>query len=340
MKAALALLLLCLPLRAVDTKSVTDMSAEELEKYLGKGKQSQLAPIIGEAMDLKNKSAGARTIELYGRLRSLKPVDTIEVPVLISTLDDPTACPNIHKSTPLDHDPVHCRTALINALASIGPPAGAAGPSIARLLPDPALGCTAALALGKIAPSSPSPVGALAASLRAGNACAIEALGDLGPAAKAAVPMLAAILNDAASPHRARVADALAKIGTAGTKAAIDKFKTEDAKASTAASAAGADRAKNWLKNRPWTAKSMLVAALNCKLAEDKLARSAKANDTAAYDAAFETGQKTCLSFSDDYAQYLKAFPADAVPYLWTYCGENHDKKLCVAMRKWIETHQ
>ena len=340
MTAALALLLLSLPLHAVDTKSVTDMTPDELEHYLGKGKQSQLAPIIGEAMDLKNKSAGARAVELYGRLRSLKPVDVIEVPALISTLDDPTACPNIRKSTPDDHDPAHCPAALINALASIGPPAAAAAGSLIRLLPDPALGCAAAQALGKIQPVSPSPVPALSASLRAGNACAIEALGDLGPAAKGAVPMLAAILNDASSPHRERAADALAKIGTPGTRAAIDKFKKEGAVVSTTAAAADTDRAKNWLKSRPWSAKWLLTSALRCKLAEDKLALSAKAKDTAAHDAAFASGQKTCLAFSDDYAQYAKAFAGEALPFLWSYCGENHDKKLCAAMRNWIETHQ
>ncbi len=339
-KAAFALLLLLTssPLRAAETKSVADMTPAELEAYLGKGKESQLAPVIAATRDPKNKSADAKAAELYGRLRSLKPVDGVEVPVLLQTLEDPAACRDIQKATKSEPDPAHCRTALLDALASIGPSASSAATPLLSLLTDELLRCHAALALGKIKPS-PSPVAPLTASLRAGNECAIDALGDLGPAAKSAVPLLAGMLKNRNFPHRDRVAAALVAIGTPGTLAAVDQYHLEESLAVKAAAALGDEHTKNWLKSQPWSAKEVLTAAGKCKVAEDNMARAAK-NKTPDYDAAFSSGQKTCLFFSEEYADFSRAYGAGALPYLWRYCGENHDKRLCAAMQTWIETHQ
>ena len=336
-KAAVALLLVCAPLRAVETKSVANMTPEELEAYLGKGKQSQLAPVIAAVRDPKNKNADSRAVELYGRLRSVKPVDAVEVPVLLQTLEDPAACADIQKATKDDPDPAHCRIALVDALAAIGPPAAAAAAPLTVLLSDELLRCHAALALGKIKPT-PSPVPLLTASLRAGNECAIDALGDLGPTAKSAVPLLAGLLKNRDFQNKPRVAAALVAIGTPGTRAAVDLYHLEESRAAKAAAALGEDHAKNWLKSQPWSAKAVLTAAGKCKVAEDHLARAAK-NKTPDYDAAFTNGQKTCLAFSEQYADFSRAYGEGAIPYLWRYCGENHDKRLCAEMQRWIETH-
>lgn len=337
-KAAVALLLIfCAPLRAVETKSVANMTPEELEAYLGKGKQSQLAPVIAAIRDPKIKNADSRAVELYGRLRSMKPVDVIEVPVLLQTLEDPAACADIQKATRNEPDPAHCRIALVDALALIGPPASAAAAPLTGLLSDDLLRCHAALALGKIKPA-PSPVPLLTASLRAGNECAIDALGDLGPSAKSAVPLLANLLKNKEFPNKPRVAAALMAIGTPGTRAAVDLYHLEEERAAKAAAALGDEHAKNWLKSQPWSAKQVLTAAGKCKVAEDRLARAAK-NKTPDYDEAFSSGQKACVFFSEEYADFNRAYGAGAIPYLWRYCGENHDKKLCAAMRDWIETH-
>ena len=339
-KAVFALLLLLAhaSLRAAETKSVADMTAAELEAYLGKGKESQLAPVITAARDPKNKNADAKAVELYGRLRSLKPVDVIEVPVILQTLEDPAACADIQKATKNEPDPAHCRVALLDALAAIGPPAQAAAEPLLHLLSDELLRCHAALALGKIRPT-PSPAAALTTSLRAGNECAIDALGDLGPAAKSAVPLLAAMLKNRNFPHRDRVAAALIGIGTPGTRAAVDLYHQEEALAAKAAAALGEEHTQNWLKSQPWSAKEVLTSAGKCKVAEDRMARAAK-NKSADYDEAFASGQKICLAFSEEYADFSRAYGAGALPYLWRYCGENYDKKLCAAVQTWIETHQ
>ena len=336
-KAALALLLVCGPLRALETKSVANMTPEELEAYLGKGKQSQLAPVIAAVRDPKNKNADSRAVELYGRLRSVKPVDAVEVPVLLQTLEDPAACADIQKATKDERDPAHCRIALVDALAAIGQPAQAAAGPLTGLLSDELLRCRAALALGKIKPT-PSPVPVLTASLRAGNECAIDALGDLGPASKSAVPLLAGLLKNRDFQNKPRVAAALVAIGTPATRAAGDLTPLQDERAAKAAAALGDDHTKNWLKSQPWSAKEVLTAAGKCKVAEDRLARAAK-NKTPDYDEAFSSGQKACVFFSEEYADFNRAYGAGAIPYLWRYCGENHDKKLCAAMRDWIETH-
>jgi hypothetical protein len=225
---------------------------------------------------------------------------------------------------------------LLDALAEIGPPAQAAAGLLTRLLSDDLLRCHAALALGKIKPS-PSPVAILTASLRAGNECAIDALGDLGPAAKSAVPLLAGFLKNRAFEHKPRVAAALVAIGTPGTLAAVDQYHREEALAAKAAAALGEEHAKNWLKSQPWSAKEVLTAAGNCKVAEDELARLK--SGAPGYDDAYARGQKTCVAFSEEYGDFSRAYGAGALPYLWRYCGENHDKKLCAAMQSWIETH-
>ena len=335
--ALLLLLSVCAPLRAAEAKSVANMTPEELEAYLGKGRQSQLAPVIAAVRDPKNKNADSRAVELYGRLRSLKPVDAVEVPILLQTLEDPAACSDIQKATKNDPDPAHCRIALVDALALIGPPASSAAGPLTSLLSDDLLRCRAALALGKIKPA-PSPVAVLTASLRAGNECAIDALGDLGPASKSAVPLLAGLLKNKDFRNKDRVAAALVAIGTPGTRAAVDRYHLEEERAAKAAAALGEEHAKNWLKSQPWSAKEVLTAAGKCKVAEDRLARAAK-NKTPDYDEAFASGQKACVFFSEEYADFGRAYGAGAIPYLWRYCGENHDKKLCAAMREWIETH-
>lgn len=335
---ALLLLLASAPLRAIEGKSVADMTPAELDAYLNKGKQSRLAPVIAEVRDPKNKSAGDKAIELYGRLRSLKPVDVPEVPVLLQTLEDPAACLDIQKATKDEPDPAHCRTALLDALAAIGPPASAASVPLLRLLSDELLRCRAAITLGKIKPT-PSPVPALTASLRAGNECAVDALGDLGASAKSAVPLLAGMLKNRSFLHKDRVAAALVAIGTPGTLAAVDQYHRDEALAAKAVAAGGEERAQNWLKSQPWSAKEVLTAAGKCKVAEDRLALAAK-NKTPDYDEAFASGQKTCLTFSEEYGDFSRAYGAGAIPYLWRYCGENHDKRLCAAMQTWIETHQ
>jgi HEAT repeat protein len=252
-------------------------------------------------------------------------------------LEDPAACADIQKATKDEPDPAHCRIALLDALAAIGPPASAAAGPLLGLLSDELLRCRAALALGKIKPS-PSPVPALTASLRAGNECAIDALGDLGPTSRSAVPLLAGMLKNRDFRHKDRVAAALVAIGTPGTLAAVDQYHREEALAAKAAAAGGAERAQNWLKSQPWSAKEVLTAAGKCKVAEDSMARAAK-NKTPDYDEAFSSGQKTCLTFSEEYSDFSRAYGAGALPYLWRYCGENHDKKLCAAMQTWIETH-
>lgn len=334
---ALLLFLACAPLRAAEGKSVADMTPAELEAYLGKGKQSQLAPVISAARDPKNKSADAKAAELYGRLRSLKPVDGVEAPVLLQTLSDPAACADIQKATKNDPDPAHCRVALVDALASLGPSASAAAGPLTALLSDELLRCHAALALGKIKPT-PSPVPNLTASVRAGNECALDALGDLGPTAKSAVPLLAGMLKNPNFQHKDRVAAALVAIGTPGTLAAVDAYHLEEARAAKAAAALGDEHTKNWLKSQPWSANEVLTAAGKCKVAEDAMARAAK-NKTPDYEAAFASGQKTCLFFSEEYADFSRAYGEGAIPFLWRYCGENHDKRLCAAMQNWIETH-
>ena len=336
-QSALALLLICGPLRAVETKSVANMTPAELEAYLGKGKQSQLAPVIAAVRDPKNKNADSRAIELYGRLRSVKPVDAVEVPVLLQTLEDPAACRDIQAATKNDPDPAHCRIALVDALAAIGPPATAAAGPLTGLLSDELLRCHAALALGKIKPT-PSPVPLLTASLRAGNECAIDALGDLGRASKSAVPLRAGLLKNREFQNKPRVAAALVAIGTPGTRAAVDRYHLEEERAAKAAAALGEEHTKNWLKSQPWSAKQVLTAAGKCKVAEDHLARSAK-NGTPDYDEAFSNGKKTCLAFSEQYADFSRAYGEGAIPYLWRYCGANHDKRLCAEMQRWIETH-
>lgn len=313
------------------------MTPQELEHYLGKGKQSQLGPVIIAARDPLNKNASAKAAELYSRMRSLTPFDAVEVPVLLETMADTTACQAIQKATAGETDPAHCRIALLDALALIGPPAQDAAAPLTSLLSDELLRCRAAVALGKIKPS-PSPVPALTASLRAGNECAIDALGDLGASAKSAVPLLAGLLKNKDFAHKDRVAAALVAIGTPGTLAAVDQYHKQEALAAKAATAVVDERAKNWLKSQPWSAKELLTSAGKCKVAEDGLARSAK-DKSPDYADAYERGKKICLAFSDEYAEYSKAFGDDAIPYLWRYCGENHDKKLCAAMRNWIETH-
>ncbi len=335
-KTALAFLLLCAPLRAADNKSVADMTPAELERYLGKGKQSQLAPVIIAARDPQNKNASAKAAELYSRMRSLTSFDAVEVPVLLETMQDPAACQAIQKATVSEPDPSHCRVALLDALALIGPAASSAAAPLTALLSDEFLRCHAAFALGKIKPT-PSPVAALTASLRAGNECAIDALGDLGPTAKSAVPLLAGLLKNKDFTHKDRVAAALVAIGTPGTLAAVDEYHKQEALAARAATAKGEEHTQNWLKSQPWSAKEVLTAAGKCKVAEDALGRAKPG--TPAYTDAFSSGQKTCLAFNDEYAEFVRAYGAGAIPYLWRYCGENHDPKLCAAMRGWIETH-
>ena len=281
---------------------------------------------------------GDKAAELYGRLRSLKPVDAVEVPVLLHTLEDPAVCRDIQTGTKNEPDPARCRIALVDALAAIGPPAQAAAELLTRLLSDELLRCHAAWALGKIRPT-PSPVAVLSISVRAGNECAIDALGDLGPAAKSAVALLAGILKNKNSQHRDRVAAALTGIGTPGTLAAVDQYHREVALAAKAATALGDEHTKNWLKSQPWSANEVLTFAGKCKVAEDRMALAAK-NKTPDYEEAFASGLKICLFFSEEYAEFSRAYGAGALPYLWRFCGENHDKKLCAAMQSWIETHQ
>ena len=121
--------------------------------------------------------------------------------------------------------------------------------------------------------------------------------------------------------------------------AAVDLYHREEELAAKAAAALGDEHTKNWLKVQPWSANEVLTSAGKCKLAEDRMARAAK-NKTSDYDEAYASGQKTCLFFSEEYADFSRAYGAGALPYLWRYCGENHDKKLCAAMQNWIETHQ
>jgi hypothetical protein len=226
-------------------------------------------------------------------------------------LEDPAACADIQKATKDERDPAHCRIALVDALAAIGPPASAAAGPLTVLLSDELLRCRAALALGKIKPT-PSPVALLTASLRAGNECAIDALGDLGPASKSAVPLLAGLLKNREFQNKPRVAAALVAIGTPGTRAAVDLYHLEEERAAKAAAALGEDHAKNWLKSQPWSAKEVLTGAGKCKVAEDRLARAAK-NKTPDYDEAFLNGQKTCLAFSEQYADFSRAYGEGAI---------------------------
>lgn len=332
----LAVLLCAARLHAADGKSVADMTPEELERYLGKGKQSQLAPVLMAARDPKTKFPDAKAAEFYSRMRSLTNFDAVEVPLLLQALEDPTVCRDIQKVSKDEPDPSHCRVALLDALGAVGHASQGAAAPLTALLSDEFLRCHAAFALGKIKPT-PSPVPALTASLRAGNECAIDALGDLGASAKSAVPLLAGLLKNKDFTHKDRVAAALVAIGTPGTLAAVDEYHRAQALAEKAAKAKGAEHEENWLKSQPWSAKEVLTAAGKCKVAEDALGR-VKAG-TPAYDEAFAGGQKTCLAFNDEYADYARAYGAGAIPYLWRYCGENHDGRLCAAMRTWIETH-
>ena len=318
--AVLALLLIPGPVRAAD-KSVADMTHQELEVYLGKGKQSQLAPVIAAARDPKNKNASSKAAELYSRIRSLTIFDAVEVPVLLESMADPAVCQDIQKATADERDPSHCRVALLDALGLIGPAAQAAAAPLTAHLSDEFLRCHAAFALGKIKPT-PSPVPALTASLRAGNECAIDALGDLGTASKGAVPLLASLLKNKDFTHKDRVAAALMAINTPGTAAAVDEYRRQEALAA---------------KDQPSFAKAVLTAAGKCKVAEDALAHVK--SGTPEYDAAYSSGQKICLIFNDEYAAFVRSYGGGALPYLWRYCGENYAPKPCAAMRQWIETH-
>jgi len=183
-------LLLLLPLSAFAQKSVTDMTAAELEAYLSKGKQSQFAAIIQQARDYKNPSAGSKVRELYARLTTLKPVDGVEVPALTEALADPEACWDIlcsglcqggkcadvcrlaasaaARGEPApkeasvialetikhEREQPRCRFALIDGLGQIGPSASSSTAVLTSLLDDPVLRCRAADALGRIQPSA------------------------------------------------------------------------------------------------------------------------------------------------------------------------------------------
>jgi hypothetical protein len=187
---ALALLLL-LPFSAlaVETKSVADMTAAELEAYLGKGKQSQFAGLIKQARDYKAPSSDAKARELYTRLTTLKPVDKVEVSALTEALGDPEACWDIlcsqlcqsgkcgevcrsavtalRRGEPppkdvsaialemikTEREQPQCRFALMDGLALIGPSASSSTVVLSSFLDDPALRCRAAATLGKIQPA-------------------------------------------------------------------------------------------------------------------------------------------------------------------------------------------
>jgi hypothetical protein len=188
--AGAALLLLLLPLSAAAAdKSVADMTAAELEVYLGKGKQSQFEGLIKQARDYKNPASGVKVRELYTRLTTLKPVDGVEAPALTAALSDPAACWDIlcsslcentkcgpvcraaasaaeHGEPPPKEASVislemikaeraepRCRGALIDGLGAIGPSASSATAVLAGLLSEPPLRCRAARALGRITPA-------------------------------------------------------------------------------------------------------------------------------------------------------------------------------------------
>lgn len=163
--------------------------------------------IPGEGLTYSTRlSYGAPPLEqLINRTLSLELNGRFDVPA--------PALPRLIAA--LDHGEPAVRSALAKAIGAQGPAAASAAPSLIERLADPdeAVAEAARLALGRIGSAAVRPLTrALAhpsAQVRLG---AVRALGALGPAARAAGPALAKILERKDSPRRAVAAWALGQL--------------------------------------------------------------------------------------------------------------------------------
>ena len=135
-----------------------------------------------------------------------EPRETTAIPALIRSLDDP--------------DP-EVRRVSAYALGLRGADARGAISKLRLALidEDGSVRLTAAYALARIDPHDPAPLSVLMDVARSGDARAIITLGQMGPAAEAAVPALVESLKAPSSLVRAKSAEALGKIGTQSREA-------------------------------------------------------------------------------------------------------------------------
>jgi HEAT repeat protein len=153
---------------------------------------------------LRDKDAGVRGLAASA-LAALGPDAREALPGLLKATQDPS------------HD---VRLSAAAALSHFGAEARPAVPAIKAMLndPEPAVRCALTAELARIEPDDPALVPALLQLLREPSVFTYDAcgtLGDMGPAAKAAVPMLIEYVNQGWG----RAADTLGRIGPAAKDA-------------------------------------------------------------------------------------------------------------------------
>ena len=113
------------------------------------------------------------------------------------------------------------RWLAIDDLAKIGPPAASSVPAVIKALDDAdaAVRLRAALVIQKIDPKNPNFPRVLIAEMRAGNGRVLLDVGAMGKDAAWAVPTLIELLSHQSPKVRALAAQALGRIGPAGTDA-------------------------------------------------------------------------------------------------------------------------
>lgn len=195
-----------LPLLKDESLRVQDETMDTLTK-LGPEAKDALPTLFEIA---KDKASDLRPNALYA-IAVVGPDHKDVIPMLISALEDKDG--SVQKFA-------------VNALAHIGPPAKAAIPALSKVLrakENDWLLDFAIDAFAKIGVEDKEVLPILIQALEPGNEChssAAKALGEIGPAAKQAVPALLKLLSDKDPAVRKTVGEALKKIDPAAAKKA------------------------------------------------------------------------------------------------------------------------
>jgi len=219
-------------------------SAAEALGKLGRGNKDvvpELLPLLSD-YHYNNKSAARSAAKALGMLgpegilpliemiRDADPRRQWEAIEAVADIGAPArdAAPELVAVLKDEGRPVYMRMSAARALGRMVPPPDGAVHALAAALKsdDVSLCMIAAEALGELGPAAKDAVPALI-SVSNDSAAAIEALGRIGPGAKDAIPALAEIVEGRNDEHSALATAALGRIGADAVPALISALWTE-----------------------------------------------------------------------------------------------------------------
>jgi HEAT repeat protein len=187
--------------------AVRQAAAHALVPHAGNGLAvSETARIFGKALEDWDDEVIATSLEALDKTGSSA---SNSVPELIRVLHASVA--DRHKSDVWKWEVTALGTHI---LASVGPPAASAVPILTHLLhaPPPADELGAAIAIWRITGDTSTALPVIRKWSGYGSLCAIDTLGEMGPAAKAAVPLLLPMAKGPDSLRQRSASAALEKI--------------------------------------------------------------------------------------------------------------------------------